>query len=100
MTLRTHKELSEQERAEVARLMRLHLETHPARIGLLYGIHAQHVRAMWRARAECELASLQEALLALRERLPGWPYHRMPKRNLQGKFAVNASPKERRAPTT
>lgn len=69
MTRRGQKELSDQERQQLAQLMRLHLETHPARVGRLFGVTSQYVRQLWRQHLTCEMASNQQALGALKERL-------------------------------
>ena len=49
MTRPGKKELSHQEHQQIARLMYLHMETHPARIARLHGITAKYVRQLWAA---------------------------------------------------
>lgn len=49
--------------------MRLHLETHPARVALLYGISAQYVRRLWREFLTSEMSTTHQAFIALHERL-------------------------------
>lgn len=76
MTRKGHKELTDQERAELAQLMWIHLETHPSRVGPLYGVDGQHVREMWRQHwrehVSARTPTMQEALTALRERVATW----------------------------
>lgn len=57
----------------MARLMLLHLETHPVRIGLLFGVTASYVREQWREHLLSDLASDEAAIRGLRERLSKWP---------------------------
>jgi len=73
MTKRGHIELTSEDRQQMARLMYLHLETHPARIGQLFGVGAQYVRQQWREHLLSELSDDGTALKALRDRLSRWP---------------------------
>lgn len=57
----------------MARLMFLHLETHPVRIGQLFGVTAAYVRQQWREHLLSDLAGDNEALAALRDKLSRWP---------------------------
>lgn len=68
MTRPGKKELSTQEHQQIARLMYLHMETDPARIGRLYGISAKYVRRLWAAHLLWETAAPEEALAELRNR--------------------------------
>ena len=68
MTRAGKKELSKKEHEQIARLMYLHSETHPARIARLYGIGVRHVRQLWADHMQWESATPEEALLALRDR--------------------------------
>lgn len=61
--------LGETEKAQIASLMRLHLETHPGRVARLYGVTGQYVRLLWREHLMGELLSAEHALEVLRERL-------------------------------
>lgn len=68
MTRPGKKELSHQEHQQIARLMYLHMETHPARIGRLFGIGPKYVRQLWAAHMLWETATPEEALQELRMR--------------------------------
>lgn len=59
MTLKGHKQLSKAERELMARLMHLHIDFHPSRIGQIFGVHAQYVRQQFREFDLREMASAQ-----------------------------------------
>jgi len=46
----------------MARLVQLHLETHPDRIGRHFGVSAEYVRRQWRMMHAHEFAPIEEAL--------------------------------------
>jgi hypothetical protein len=81
MTRPGHIELTPDERRQMARLMFLHLETHPVRIGQLFGVTASYVRQQWREHLLSDLASDEAAIRSLRERLSKWPRLRRKKGN-------------------
>jgi hypothetical protein len=68
MTRLGKKELSNDEHQQIARLMYLHMETHPARIGRLFGVGPKYVRQLWQAMMQWETASPEDALAELRKR--------------------------------
>jgi hypothetical protein len=55
----------------MARLLQLHLETDPVRIGRRFGVSAGYVRQMWRETQVDEMPTLAEAIEALRPRQAG-----------------------------
>ena len=65
MTLKGHSQLPGDAHKVMARLMQLHLQTHPKKIGATFGVHAQYVRSRWRMMPLQEMASLAEALATL-----------------------------------
>lgn len=69
VTRRGQRALTSEARRQVARIMRLHLETHPRRAAPLFGITPQHMRDIWREHLQSEMAGGHEALQALKERL-------------------------------
>lgn len=69
MTRKGERQLTDEERKQLAHLMRLHLETHPWRVGKIFGVTGQYVRQLWRDHLGAEMCSEKEALGALRERL-------------------------------
>lgn len=81
MTRPGHIELTPDDRRQMARLMFLHLETHPVRIGQLFGVTPSYVRQQWREHLLSDLASDNEALRALRDKLSRWPRLGRKKRN-------------------
>lgn len=68
MTTKGKKELSQEEHQQIARLMYLHMETHPARVGRLFGVGPKYVRQLWQAHMLWETARPEEALVELRNR--------------------------------
>lgn len=68
MTVKGCKELTDAEQREVADLVRLHLETHPRRVGQLYNISTQRVRDIFRNHVTYHVLTT-EALTALRHRM-------------------------------
>jgi hypothetical protein len=62
MTVKGQHQLTEAEHKRMARLMQLHMETHPGRLGRLYGVTAGHIRQQWRRFTVNEMAPLVEAL--------------------------------------
>lgn len=68
MTRPSKKELTPQDHQQIARLMYLHMETDPARIGRLWGISAKYVRRLWAQHLLWETAPAEQALSELRAR--------------------------------
>lgn len=68
MTRLGKKELSTDEHQQIARLMYLHMETHPARVGRLFGVGPKYVRQLWAAMMQWETATPEAALAELRKR--------------------------------
>jgi hypothetical protein len=87
MTLKGKKELSDQEREEIAQLMRLHHETHPARVALLYGITRRYVYYLWDEHVEFEF-SFPDALRVLMGRVSRFSW-RSPRGSLQATQAAS-----------
>lgn len=53
----------------MAYLMRLHLETHPRRVGVLFGLKPNYVRQIWREHLNREMGTVHDAMQSLKERL-------------------------------
>ena len=65
MTLKGHAQLTKADHRRIARLLQLHFETHPSRIGKLWGVSASGVRKVWRELAVEEMGPLTETLQEL-----------------------------------
>lgn len=62
MTLKGHHPVDRDALRRMARMMQLHLETHPARVARHFGVSVSYVRQQWRERDLKEMASLKEVL--------------------------------------
>lgn len=65
MTVKGHSELPKSAHRLMARLMELHLRTHPKRVGAKFGVNAKYVRQLWCSMSVQEMASLNDALSEL-----------------------------------
>lgn len=67
MTRPLHHPLNERLRREMARLLQLHVETHPDRIARRFGVTPRYVRQLWARYPMSEMASLSDALHGFQE---------------------------------
>ncbi len=66
MTRPLHHPLGKDVLRLMARLMQLHVETHPERVARVFGVTGRYIRQQWHAHAVSEMATTQEALKMLR----------------------------------
>lgn len=65
MTKKNHHPLDDKALRLMARLVQLHLQTHPERIARQFGVTAGYVRQQWRNLSLAEMVPLNEALAKL-----------------------------------
>lgn len=62
MTLPGHHPLDDKVLRRMARMVQLHLETHPERVARRFGVSVSYVRQQWRTMDVKEMASLRDVL--------------------------------------
>lgn len=64
MTKLGHPQLEKKMQQRMARLVQLHMQTHPRRVAAHFGVSPGYVRRLWRERPLDQMSTLREALMS------------------------------------